>query len=142
MHTTLLILHFLGLALGVGTGFAQLTLGRAASALPPPERAQFAMRAAALRINGSIGLLLLIVSGIGLVFVRGLAATMAWGGAAFHAKLTLVVVMIFVFGYMQMLARRARLEGGGPALARLPLVGRVMVVLGVAVVICAVLAFQ
>ena len=142
MHTTLLILHFLGLALGLGSGFAQFTLSRAAAALPPAERSQFALRAAALGKNGSFGLLLLILSGIGLLTVRGVSATMAWGGGAFHAKLTLVVVMIGVFGYMQVLGRRARREGGGPALARLPTVSRVMLLLGIGLVICAVIAFK
>ena len=142
MYTVLLITHFLGLAIGVGTGFAQVTLGLATRDLSPPERGAFMQRAAALGKNGSIGLLLLLVSGIGMTTMRGWPATMQWGGGAFHAKLTLVVLMIGVFGYMQVLARRIRREGGGPAMALLPKVSRVMLALGVSVIVAAAIAFQ
>ena len=91
MHTALLVLHFLGLALGVGAGFAQLTLTLATRELSPAERSAFALRALALAKNGSYGLLLLIVSGASMTVLRGVGATFQWGGPAFHAKLTLVV---------------------------------------------------
>jgi uncharacterized membrane protein len=142
MYTALLVLHFIGLALGVGTGFAQMTLGIATRDMAPQERAQFFQRAYALGRNGSVGLLLLLVSGIGMTAMRGITATLQWGGGAFHAKLTLVLVMIFVFGYLQVLVRRARREGGGPAVAQIANVGRVMLLLGIAIVIFAVIAFQ
>lgn len=142
MYTALLILHFLGLALGVGTGFAQITLGIATRDMAQPERAQFMLRALALGRNGSIGLGLLLVSGLGMMAMRGVTATLAWGGGAFHAKLALVVVLIGVFGYLQVLVRRVRLAGGGPTMATLPKVGRAMLLVSVAVVICAVIAFQ
>lgn len=142
MYTTLLVLHFLGLALGVGTGFAQVTLGIATRDMAPPDRAQFMMRAFALVKNGSIGLLLLLVSGIGMMAMRGVSATMQWGGGAFHAKLALVVVLIGVFGYLQVLVRRAKRAGGGPAMATLPKVGQAMLLVGVAIVICAAVAFH
>ena len=142
MYTALLITHFLGLAIGLGSGFAQFTLALATRDLAPPERGQFMQRAAALGKNGSFGLLLLILSGIGMTTMRGWPATMQWGGGAFHAKLTLVALMVGVFGYLQVLARRARREGGGPAMALLPKVSRVMLSLGIAVVIAAVIAFE
>jgi uncharacterized membrane protein len=142
MYKALLITHFLGLAIGMGAGFAQLTLGLAARNWPPEERGSFMQRAAVLGKNGSIGLTLLLLSGLGLTTMRGWPATFQWGGGAFHAKLTLVVLMVAAFGYMQILVRRARREGGGPAQALLPKVSRVMLLLGVGVVVCAVIAFQ
>ncbi len=142
MYTALLFLHFIGLALGVGTGFANMTLGLAAKNLAPEERIAFALKTFALSRNGSIGLLLLIVSGIGLMLMRGVGATFAAGGGAFHAKLTLVVLMIGALGYMQTLAARAKREGGGPVMAKIPKVGRVMLVLGVGIVLTAVIAFK
>jgi uncharacterized membrane protein len=142
MYTALLFLHFIGLALGVGTGFANMTLGLAMKNLAPEERMSFAMKTFALGKNGSIGLVLLIVSGVGLMLSRGVRATFEWGGGAFHAKLTLVVLMIGALGYMQMLVARAKREGGGPAMAKIPKVGRVMLVLGVGIVLSAVIAFK
>jgi uncharacterized membrane protein len=142
MYQTLLFLHFIGLALGVGTGFAQITLGIANRNLSPEERGQFFRRTEALGKNGSIGLALLILTGLGMSFMRTWPAVLQWGGPAFHAKLTLVVLFIGVFGYLQMLVRRARREGGGPALATIPKVSRVLLLMAIAIVLCAVIAFQ
>jgi uncharacterized membrane protein len=137
-----LILHFLGVALGVGTGFAMMTLGIASKDMPLAEQVAFMRRASLVSKNGSVGLLLLIVSGVAILSTRGADVVMAWGGRMFHIKLTLVVILIGVFGYMQVLMRKARSADGAAAAARLPVIGRVMLLLGVSIVICAVLAFH
>jgi uncharacterized membrane protein SirB2 len=142
VYELFLYLHFIGLAMGVGTGFANIALGVAMKDVPPEERPKVALRNMVVAKNGSIGLALLIVSGVGLMVMRGVSATFAWGGPAFHAKLTLVVLFIGVFGYMQMLGARAKREQGGPALAKMPKVGRVMFILGLAIVAAAVIAFK
>jgi len=67
---------------------------------------------------------------------------MAAGGPAFHAKLTLVVILCGAVGYSQVLGKRAREAGDGPTLAKLPAVGNAILVLGVGIVIAAVIAFQ
>lgn len=141
MYDLLLIVHFLGVALGVGTSFAMLTLGIATSDLKGEERAKFFHRASLLSKNGSIGLTLLILSGLGFLFSRGVGSVFAWGGGAFHAKLTLVVILSGCLGYSQVLTRRMR-QGDASAMAKLPMLGRVMLVLSVGIVICAVLAFH
>lgn len=142
MLDLLLITHFIGLALGVGTGFAMLTLGLATQDMAPADRGAFMRRAQVLSKNGAIGLTLLILSGIGLLMVRGVSMVMAWGGPMFHIKLTLVVIMIGVFGYLQVLLRRSRSADGAAAAARIPMVSRIMLLLGVSVVVSAVLAFH
>ncbi|MCR4376411.1 MAG: hypothetical protein NUW22_16345 [Acidobacteria bacterium] len=142
MHTLLLIIHFIGLALGLGTGFALFTLGLAAKDMAPADRGAFMRRAMVLGKNGSIGLLLLILSGVWLVFSQGAAEVLAWGGGMFHVKLTLVVILTGTFGYMQMLIRQAKGSDGAAAMARLPLVGRIMLLLNIAIVVTAVLAFS
>ena len=142
MYLFLLITHFIGLAMGVGTGFAAMALGRASRDLAPAERGQFMMRASAIRINGSVGLLLLLLSGLGMLFYRGVRETMAWGGGAFHGKLTLIVVLIGLFGYMQVLQKKVRLAQGGPAMAKIPKIAFVMLLLNVLIIVCAVIAFK
>lgn len=139
---TLKFLHFLGLALGVGTSFALFTLGAAARDLPEAERAKFLLRAAALRKNGSFGLGLLLLTGIAIFLLRGPAEVMRWGGGAFHLKLTLVVILIGVFGYTQGVAKKVRLAGGGPLMAKLPKLGLISLGLSVAIVAAAVAAFK
>lgn len=141
-YLVLLMTHFLGLALAVGASFALLTLRRASAQLESGERVKFMLRALGVSKNGSVGLLLLLVSGLGMFFMRGPGAVLAAGGPPFHAKLTLVVILCGVFGYSQVLSKRAREAGGGPALAKLPRVSMAILLLGVAIVISAVLAFQ
>lgn len=140
--STLKFLHFIGLALGVGASFAVVALGYAARDLPPEERTKFLLRAAALRKNGSYGLALLLLSGIAIFVVRGPAEVMRWGGGFFHLKLTLVVVLCGVFGYTQAVAKKVRLAGGGPLMAKLPTLGLVSLGLSVAIVAAAVAAFK
>jgi uncharacterized membrane protein len=141
-YLVLLMTHFVGLALGVGASFAAYTLRQAGAELEPAARTQFALRALRVSKNASIGLAVLLLSGLGMFFMRGPGAVMAAGGPAFHAKLTLIVILIGVFGYSQMLAKRAREAGGGPALAKLPAVSTASLLLGVAIIIAAVIAFQ
>jgi uncharacterized membrane protein len=144
MSDTLLILHFLGLALGVGTGFANFRLGLATADMPPEERTKFFLRAFALAKNSSWGLVLLIVSGVGLMFSKygGVHAAFVVGGPAFHAKLTLVLVLVGLFGYMQMLMKRARQAQGGPTMPTIPKIGRITLAVSLGIVITAVLAFH
>ena len=137
-----LILHFLGVALGVGTGFAMLTLGLSTKDMPPADRGAFMRRASVIGLNGSIGLALLIGSGVGLLLTRGVDIVMAWGGMWFHIKLTLVAILIGVFGYMQVLVRQARSADGAAAAARIPLISRIMLLVAVSIVISAVMAFH
>lgn len=141
-YTTLLILHFLGLALGVGTSFAMLALGRAASVMSPPERGAFMGKVAVLSKNGAIGLTLLLVSGFGMMFSRGTANTMEAGGGAFHGKLALVLVMCGLFGWLQVLGARARRNPGGPETQLMPKLGAGMLLLGVSVITLATIAFH
>jgi|SRR6185503_4502227 len=142
MYDVLLILHFFGLALGVGAGLAMFSLGIATKGMEPPELGKFMARVSILRKNGSFGLLLLIASGLGFVFERGFGTLTAQGGGFFHAKLTLVVVMAGLLGYSQVLAKKAREQGGGAVMPRLLFVSRAMLVTGLSVVVLAVLAFH
>ena len=142
LYLGLLMLHFIGLALSVGGSFAQFTLRRASRDLEPAERVRFLLRAMLVSKNGSYGLLLLLVSGLGMLFMRGVGETMRSAGPAFHAKLTFVAILIGLVGYSQVLGKRAREAGGGPALATLPQVSLAILGLGVAIVVCAVIAFQ
>jgi hypothetical protein len=141
MHQTLLILHFIGLALGLGTSFAMFTLGLSMRNLPPQERGALFQRVSVLSKNGSWGLLLLLASGLGMFFLKGPKTVFAWGGGAFHAKLTLVVILVGLVGYMQVLGKRAREKQDTAAMAKLPLLGRIGMLISVTIVVLAVIAF-
>lgn len=142
MYVLSLILHFVGLALGVGATFAALTLRLSMRDLPPAERSLVAARFRALGKNGSVGLALLILSGIAMLFARGVRETMAWGGGAFHVKLTLVLLVIGVFGALQVVQKK---QASDPTPARAALVGKLgaaLAVLSLGVIVAAVIAFK
>jgi hypothetical protein len=140
LYPIILFLHFIGLALGVGTSFAMLTLGAASRELQPEDRMKFMMRVSALRKNGSYGLALLILTGLAMFIMRGPSAVFAWGGPAFHLKLTLVGF----FGYMQVLNKKIREAGGGRSelMAKVPTISLIMLGLSIATVAAAVAAFK
>jgi uncharacterized membrane protein len=142
MQDGLLIIHFLGLALGLGTSFAMLRLGLALKHLAPAERAGVMKHALSLSKNGSLGLALLILSGLALLFTRGAATVFASGGGAFHAKLTLVVLLSAAVGYSQVLVKRMREKQDQAAMGTMAKLGPVMLLLSVGAVICAVIAFH
>src|SRR3954467_13003247 len=139
MQDFLLIVHFVGLALGVGTSFATMRLGLATKHLPPAERAQFFKYVITLGKNGSLGLTLLIASGLGMLFTRGVTTVFSSGGPAFHVKLTLVLVLAGLLGFSQVLVKRVREKQDAQAMATLAKVGPVMLVTGLGIVVAAVL---
>jgi uncharacterized membrane protein len=138
----LLFLHFIGIALAVGTSFAMMRLGAATKDMPMDERAKFFLRAFALSKNGSMGLGLLVLTGIGMWAIKGWPVVMQLGGGMFHAKLTLVLILAGLVGYSQVLIKKARQANGGPIMAKIPKVGMALMATGILTVLFAVLAFH
>lgn len=142
MREVLLIVHFIGLALGLGTSFAYMALGIATKDMPPPERGAFYMRAFTLSRNANIGLALLIASGVALIFVNGAEATMAAGGLWFKIKLGLVVVLSVLVAIINSLVAKVKREGPGPTMAKIPKISPFALLTTLLIVITAVLAFH
>jgi hypothetical protein len=142
----LLVTHFIGLALGLGTGFAMMRLGAAAKDMDPAERGKFMSRILVLSKNGSWGLLLLIVSGLGLFWTGGKMALFRIAGWPFHVKLTGVIILIVLLGMMQMTIAKLRKAAPGAdaaaIAARLPMIGAATTTTSLIVVVMAVMAFH
>lgn len=139
MNTFFLYLHFIALALGIGTGFAMLRIGFTTRNLPPAERGALFQKLSVLRFNGMTGLGLLILSGLGMLWQR--PGLLAAGGGLFHLKLTLVGVMVIVIGVMHSLMAKAK-RAGGPPPALLPVLGNLNLAISLVVVLLAVLVFH
>lgn len=135
----LLILHFLGLAMGLSVSFSNIVMAGLINKAAPPEKAVLGRFPMAMTRVGDIGLVLLIGSGIGLLFLK-------WGGFSamrpeFHIKLTLVAVLIGLIGFIH--AQQARLKrGDASAMARIQIAGKAAFVTALAIVVFAVLAFE
>ena len=135
----LLILHFLGLAMGFSVSFAGMVMGALIAKAKPEERPVLGRFLPMMSRVGDIGLVLLWVSGLSLLYLK-------WGGfgnvpPTFHAKITLVVVLTLIIGYMHSL--QARLKRGDTAVqSRMQAVGKVAFLLAVSIVILAVMTFN
>jgi hypothetical protein len=139
LYNVLLILHFLGLAMGLSVSFSNMVMGGLIEKAVPAEKPVLGRFPFAMGRVGDIGLTLLIVSGLGLLFGK-------WGGFAamrpiFHVKLTLVVVLIGLIGYVRTLQGRLK-KGDMAAAATIQVVGKVAFVTALGIVVCAVFAFE
>jgi hypothetical protein len=139
VNQVLLILHLLGLAMGLAVPFSNMVLTRLVAKASPPEREVLARVPPAMSRVGDVGLALLWVSGILLVFTK-------WGGFGvfpwqFHVKMTAVVILTGLVGYIHTLMRQARM-GDMAAAARIPAIGRLAFIAGITAVVFAVLTFD
>jgi hypothetical protein len=135
----MLIIHFIGLAMALGTGFANLFLGVAAFKLEPTERGKFMSNTMILMRMGHIGLGLLLLSGFGL-------ATPYWKMLdempMFIAKLCVVALLVIMISVITILARKAQQQGNPAGLAKLKPLGILNFLLGITIVVLAVLTFH
>jgi uncharacterized membrane protein len=140
MREIMLIFHFIGLAMGLGTSIGMLILGIASSKMPQDEGPKFMMKAGSLSIMGHIGLGLLIVSG-------GYLATPYWKVLGtmptLIAKLVLVLLLTIVIGVVTSISGRVKRGKLPPsAMAKARPLGMVALLLALAIVVLAVYTFH
>ena len=105
MHEIMLVLHFIGLAMGVGTSFAFMFLGIASSKMEKEEALKFTLNSFALSRMGHIGLTLLILSGIYLILPH---LDNLGNNPMLIIKLVLVLVLATLIGLISARARKAQ----------------------------------
>jgi hypothetical protein len=135
----LLVLHFLGLAMGLSASIANFVMMGVIAKAAPAERPVLGRFLPAMSRVGRVGLVLLWLTGLTLLYTR-------WGGFGFvpwqfHVKLTAVVVLTVIVGYMHLLERKIR-TGDTSAAARMPTLGRIGSAFALVAIIFAVLAFN
>ena len=135
----MLIIHFIGLTMGLGTSFAMLFLGIASSKMEAEKGREFLLNATAVSRMGHIGLVLLLISG-------GYLMTPYWAVLSDQplliAKLVLFVVLGGVIGVLTSKARKARLGDAEKHMAGMPPLGRLAMLTGLAALVLAVLVFH
>jgi uncharacterized membrane protein len=135
----LLVLHFLGLAMGFATGFGNMIMAGIIARSTPDERRALMKFPPAIARVGDVGLVLLWLTGLTLVFVK-------WGGfgnmpGLFHAKLTSVVLMTLLIGFVHSQAKG--IAAGDPStLGRVEIAGKAIFLLAVTTVALAVWTFN
>ncbi|MCB9170072.1 MAG: hypothetical protein H6594_06955 [Flavobacteriales bacterium] len=139
MREFMLILHFIGLAMGLGTSFAMMFLGIAAARMEPDKRKEFFTNTFVLSRMGHIGLVLLLVSG-GYLLTQYLPVISEM--PLFIAKLVLFVVLGALLGMTTARARKARKGDFDAQMKVLPILGRLNLLVTLTIIVLAVLSFH
>jgi len=139
MRDIFLILHFLGLAMAIGTGFAGYFLLYAASKLEPAERGSFMAKTMIIMRMGQIGLGILIISG-------GALMTPFWSALSsmptLIAKLALVGIQVVLILVVSRMAAEARKNNDPSMMQRMRPIRMLNFAIGLTIVILAVLSFH
>ncbi|MCK6693110.1 MAG: hypothetical protein L6Q97_13555 [Thermoanaerobaculia bacterium] len=139
MREVLLVIHFLGLAMGLGTSFANMFLGIAGSKMEATEARKFRLHTLALSKMGQIGLVLLVVSGIFLM-------TPYWSilpsSPLLIAKLALVVVLVSLVTVISLAGAKAKTGDADAQFKKIQPIGKMTLMVALLIVILAVAFFQ
>lgn len=137
----MLITHFIGLSIGAGTGIYMAALSAYAAKLQDKAAAKAVMPGPGGAVSGVgvTGLALLLLSGVGMVFIDNVAAQWDW---AFRIKMVLVGLIIIHVANMHRLAARAKRETTPQAAFTMKKLAPLGPILGVLTIIAAVMAFQ
>ncbi len=135
----MLILHFLGLAMGVGTSFAHAFLGKTISKLEQHEAAEFRLKIIGLSQMGTIGTILLLVSGIYLI-IPYWPAIMSF--PLLILKLVLFVILLVLIWLINQGAKKNFKNHSEGKLKQIELMGKVAMLIGITIVILAVNIFH
>lgn len=139
MRDIMVIVHFLGLAMGLGTSLAHMFLSMASSDLSPEDARKFRMHSLALSKMGHIGLALLILSG-------GYLMTPYWehlGSMPYMIiKLILVLVLTGLIMYIGKLSRLAKQGDEDLYFNKMAPVGKGTLVISILIVVMAVMTFH
>jgi uncharacterized membrane protein len=138
MRDVFLIVHFIGLAMGIGASFANLFLGLAMAKMPPDEAKDFAIKAMALKKMGHTGLGLLILSGLYLMspYWRTLPEM-----PLLIAKLTMVIFLVILVALLTTAGAKFK-KGDASQIKILKPLGRLALITSIVIVVLAVSVFH
>lgn len=139
MRELMLILHFIGLTMGLGTGFAHAFLGAAVSKMTAAEATKFRLHTLVLSNMGHIGISLLIISGLYLI-------TPYWkiipSSPLLIIKLILVLILLVLITLINISAKKAKKGDAEGQLKKMGQLGKLTLLTGLAIVIIAVSIFH
>jgi uncharacterized membrane protein len=139
MRETALILHFIGLTMGLGTSFAHAFLDRIISKMDKEEAIKFRLQAMTLSRMGYIGIALLIISGVYLILPY-------WPTLPSNPLLILKLVLVLILVILILLIGRGAKEAfKGNAeknLKKIEPMGKLTLLIGIVIVALAVFIFR
>jgi hypothetical protein len=138
-NQTLLILHFLGLAMGFSVSIGNIVVLNLIGKAAPTERAILARFPPAISQVGRVGLAVLWVTGLTMAYTK-------WNGVGslpwtFHVKLAAVALLTVLVAYITSLERRIQ-RGDAAAARQIQTVGKCTTLCALTAVVFAVLTFD
>jgi len=139
MRETMLILHFIGLTMGLGTGFAHAFLGTAISKMSPEEGTKFHLHTLVLARMGQVGIGLLLISGFYMI-------TPYWkvigNMPILMIKLGLVAILIVLVTLLGIAGKKAKQGDAERQFKKIAVLGKITLLVGIAIVVMAVMTFH
>lgn len=139
MRDIMLILHFIGLGMGLGTGFAHAFLGSAAAKMNPTDGTKFKLNTLVLSTMGHIGIGLLLISGFYLI-------TPYWKNLTDYpfliGKLILVAALITLITLINIAAKKAKNGDAEAQLKKIEMMGKLTLPIAILIVIFAAVTFH
>ena len=139
MREIMLILHFIGLTMGLGTSFAHAFLGIITSKMPADEATKFRLHSLVLSKMGHIGIAILIFSGLYLI-------TPYWkilpSSPLLILKLVLVIILVLLIILINISSGKAKKADAAGQLKKMEQFGKMTLLIGLVIVILAVNIFH
>jgi uncharacterized membrane protein len=139
MREGMLVLHFIGLTMGLGTSFAHAFLGIATSKMSTDDATKFRLHTLVLSRMGHIGIGLLIVSGLYLMTPYW---TILPSSPLLILKLTLVLVLVIILTLINSSSKKARQSDAAGQLKKMEQLGKMTLIIGLTIVVLAVYIFH
>ncbi|WP_461040906.1 hypothetical protein [Spirosoma harenae] len=139
MRETMLFLHFIGLTMGLGTSFAHAFLAIATSKMQEDEARRFQLQSLVLSRMGHVGIVLLVISGLYLITPYWQVLTSL---PLLIAKLMLVLALIVLIILIEVRSKRAKNGDAVAQLKKMESLGKMTLLIGLAIVILAVTVFH
>lgn len=139
MKELLLIVHFVGLAMGLGTSLGFMFLGMASAKMEKGEAQKFMLNASAMSKMGYIGLVILVTSG---VFLMAPYWELLPDAPLLIAKLVLVIVLSGLIGTASVISGKAKQGDTEYHMKRMEPIGKLTLVTALVIVVLAVLYFK
>ena len=139
MKDFMLIVHLLGLTMGVGTSIGFVFLRRATKGMEKDEALKFTLNSFALSKMGHTGLMLLLISGFYLI-------TPYWKDLStmplLIIKLVLVAILMALLGIIGRITRKARQSEPLMHLKKMAFLGPAALLVSISIVVLAVMTFH
>ena len=139
MREVMLILHFIGLTMGLGTGLAHAFLGIITPKMSADEATKFRLHSLVLSKMGNIGITLLLISGIYLVIPYwDLLPSLP----LLILKLILVIILVVLIVLINLFSKKAMKGDAERQLKKMERLGKMTLIIGLGIIILAVNIFH